>query len=67
VNLLDRLADGPVEVNVLVEQARGLCSKRTLDEAKRELGIETERKGSREGHKVYWKLKTPSSVPVCKE
>lgn len=54
--LLDNLADGRKEVNWLLEQARGLCSKRTLDEAKRSLKIKTVREGKGHNHKVYWSL-----------
>jgi archaellum biogenesis ATPase FlaH len=40
--LLDQLADGqPREANSLIEAAKGICSKRTLDEAKRSLGLKT--------------------------
>ena len=52
--LLDKLADGKKEVNWLVEEARGLCSKRTLDDAKRSLGIKTVREGKGRDHTVYW-------------
>jgi hypothetical protein len=54
--LLDRLANTPQEVNVLLEQARGAFSKRTLDEAKRLLGIKTVREGRGKEHKVFWSL-----------
>ena len=54
--LLEKLATGPQEVNRLVEQARGICSKRMLDEAKRSLGIKTVRKGKGKNHKVSWSL-----------
>ena len=54
--LMDKLADGPKEVVWLVEQARGLCSKRTLDEAKKSLGVKTIREGKGQNHKVYWSL-----------
>jgi DNA (cytosine-5)-methyltransferase 1 len=54
--LLDKLADGPKEAERLVEQARGLCSKRTLDEAKRNLGIKTVREGNGKDHKAFWSL-----------
>jgi hypothetical protein len=54
--LLDKLADGPKEVNWLVAQTKGLCSKRTLDEAKRSLGLKTIRKGNRRDHKIHWSL-----------
>jgi hypothetical protein len=54
--LLDRLANAPQEVNALLEQARGAFSKRTLDEAKRLLGIKTVREGRGKEHKVFWSL-----------
>ena len=54
--LLDKLARGPREVNWLVEQAKGVCSKRTLDEAKRSLDIKTLREGNGQDHKVSWSL-----------
>jgi hypothetical protein len=54
--LLDHLGSGPKEVNWLIDAARGLCSKRTLDEAKRSLGLETIREGRGTNHKVYWTL-----------
>lgn len=65
--LLDNLADGPKEVNWLLERAKGVCSKRTLDSAKHSLGIAIERKGNRKDHKIYWSLPTPCKTPVCKE
>jgi hypothetical protein len=40
----------------LVEQAKGVCSKRLLDEAKKSLSIKTIRKGKGRNHKVYWSL-----------
>jgi hypothetical protein len=54
--LLEKLADGPKEVNWLVEQAKGVCSKRTLDEAKKSLEVKTVRKGKGRNHKVHWSL-----------
>jgi hypothetical protein len=54
--LLEKLKDGKKEVNWLVKHARGICSKRTLDEAKRSLGIKTVRTGKGHDHKVYWSL-----------
>ncbi len=54
--LLDKLAAGPQEINRLVEQAKGVCSKRMLDEAKKSLSIKTIRKGKGRNHKVYWSL-----------
>ena len=54
--LLNNLADGRKEVNWLVEQAKGLCSKRTLDDAKKSLKIKTIREGKGHNHKVYWSL-----------
>lgn len=54
--LLDRLADGPKEVNNLVEQAKGICSKRTLDEAKMSLKVVTKRQGKGKDHKVLWAI-----------
>ena len=50
-----QLADGP-RGRSAVEQARGVCSKRTLDEAKRSLGIRTVREGNGKDHKVLWSL-----------
>jgi len=55
--LLDKLAGGPREVNSLVKEARGVCSKRTLDEAKRSLDIKTLRAGNGQDHKVSWSLR----------
>ena len=52
--LLEKLADGPKEVNWLVEQSAAICSKRTLDEAKKSLELKTERKGQGKDHKIYW-------------
>ena len=54
--LQENLKGGPVEVNELIVQAKGICSKRTLDEAKRNLGIKTVRQGSGHDHKVCWSL-----------
>ena len=54
--LLKALADGPKEVNWLVEQAKGLCSKRTLDESKKSLELVTQRTGKGENHVVAWAL-----------
>jgi len=62
--LMDKLTDGPKEVNSLVEQARGICSKRTLDEAKRNLGLITHREGKGQEHKVYWSLPTLGMAPA---
>ena len=55
--LLEKLAGGPREVNSLVKEARGVCSKRTLDEAKRSLDIKTLREGNGQDHKVSWSLR----------
>jgi hypothetical protein len=57
--LLEELADGDQEVNSLLERSTGLFSKRTLDEAKKSLGVTTRRKGKGGGHRVYWSL-TPA-------
>lgn len=54
--LLDQLHDGQKEVNWLIDEAKGVCGKRTLDEAKRSLGVKTIRKGRGRDHKVYWSL-----------
>ena len=54
--LLEKLADGQKEFNVLLEKAKGVCSKRTLDEAKKKLGLKTIREGKGRNHKVYWAL-----------
>ena len=54
--LLDKLVDGGQTVNKLIAEARGICSKRTLDEAKRSLGIRTIREGNGKDHTVYWSL-----------
>jgi hypothetical protein len=54
--LLEKLADGQREVNSLIKEARGICSKRTLDEAKRSLEIKTIREGKGHDHKVSWSL-----------
>ena len=62
--LMDKLADCPKEANWLVEQARGICSKRTLDEAKRNLGLITHREGKGQEHRVYWSLPTPGKAPA---
>jgi histone H1/5 len=43
-------------VNWLVEHAQGTCSKRTLDEAKKNLGLATQRKGRRKDQIVSWAL-----------
>ena len=56
--LRQKLADGPKDVNWLIEQAKGICSKRTLDEAKRNLQLVTERKGKGKNHVVSWALPT---------
>ncbi len=58
--LLEKLADGPKEVNWLVEQVKQDkdISKRTLDEAKKNLGIDTDRKGRRKDQIVSWVLPT---------
>ena len=55
--LLQKLADGLKEANWLYDHSKGICSKRTLDAAKRNLGIETVRQGKGKDHKVYWTLK----------
>jgi archaellum biogenesis ATPase FlaH len=55
--LLKSLANGPKEAGQLLEQAKGICSKRTLDEAKKSLEVVTKRKGKGHGHKAYWALK----------
>ena len=65
--LLRLLKDGPMNVNTILAEAKGVCSKRTLDEAKKELGVITERKGSGKGHKVYWALPTHCSDDDCNE
>ena len=65
--LLRLLKDGPKNVNTIIAEAEGVCSKRTLDEAKKELGIITERRGSGKAHKVYWALPTHCSDGDCKE
>lgn len=65
--LLDNLKGGPKEAKWLLERAKGVCSERTLNEAKRGLDIETERKGRGKDHKVYWSLPTLCKIPVCKE
>lgn len=54
--LLAKLAGGPKEVNWLVEQAKGICSKRILDDAKKNLGLKNIRKGKGRNHKVSWSL-----------
>lgn len=54
--LLENLAKGPQEVNWLIDQAQGHCSRRTLDTGKHNLDIQTVRKGKGKGHKVYWQL-----------
>ena len=56
-------------MTLLLEAARGLCCKRTLDEAKRSLGLETLRKGQGKEHKVYWARKghTPPETPLERE
>ena len=54
--LLENLVDGPKEVNWLIQNATGICSKRTLDEVKRILDLKTIRKGRGKDHKVYWSL-----------
>ena len=55
--LLEKLAGGPREVNSLVKDAKGVCSKRTLDEAKRSLDIKTLREGNGQDHTVSWSLR----------
>lgn len=60
--LRQKLADGPKLVTDLIEQAKGTCSKRTLDEAKKSLELVTERKGKGHGHKVSWAL--PAVAPT---
>ncbi len=54
--LLDNLAAGPKEFNWLLEKAKGVCSERTLQEAKKSLNVKTARKGKGRNHKVYWSL-----------
>ena len=54
--LREKLADGPKEVNWLVTEARGICGKRTLDEAKKSLKLKTLREGKGHDHKVSWSL-----------
>jgi hypothetical protein len=54
--LLDKLADEPKEITWLIEQAKGICSKRTLDDAKKRLELKTIRKGKGRNHKVQWSL-----------
>jgi len=56
--LLKTLADGPKEFNWIVDQAKGICSKRTLAEAKKSLGVVTPRKGKGKDHKAFWALPT---------
>ena len=41
-----KLADGPKLVKWLIEEAKGFCSERTLNEAKKNLEIKTVRKES---------------------
>ena len=55
--LLEKLAGGPREVNSLVKDAKGVCSKGTLDEAKRSLDIKTLRDGNGHDHTVSWSLR----------
>ncbi len=55
--LLEKLAHGrKVEAAVLIDQAKNAFSKRTLDEAKKTLGVKTHRKGKGRNHEVYWSL-----------
>ena len=54
--LLKALSDGPKEAKWIVEQARCICSKRTLDEAKKSLGVITKREGKGKGHKAFWAI-----------
>jgi hypothetical protein len=56
--LLKALADGPKEAGWIVDQAKGICSKRTLDEAKKSLELVTEREGKGKDHKAFWALPT---------
>jgi archaellum biogenesis ATPase FlaH len=56
--LREKLADGPKEFKSLVEQSKGLCSLRTLHEAKANLGLVTDRKGRREDQITSWALPT---------
>ena len=65
--LLNVLADGPKLHNEIIGKANGMCSKRTLDEAKRDLDIVTTRRGQGKAHKVYWELPTPCDNGDCKE
>jgi hypothetical protein len=56
--LLTHLADGEKEANWLFDQARDICSQRTLNEAKRSLGVVTLRRNRGRSHRVYWSLAT---------
>jgi len=56
--LLKALSDGPKEFNWIIEQSKGICSKRTLDEAKKSLGLVTEREGKGKDHKAFWAFPT---------
>lgn len=54
--LVEKLADGPRDVKSLLAEAKNICSKRTLDEAKKSLGLKTTREGRGKDHTVYWSL-----------
>lgn len=54
--LLEKLADDRKEFTWLIGQARGLCSKRTLDQAKKNLNIKTVREGKVGKQQVFWSL-----------
>jgi KaiC/GvpD/RAD55 family RecA-like ATPase len=56
--LLEKLSDGPKDVNWLVKKASGTCSKRTLDEAKKNLQLVTKRTGKGKNHVVSWTFPT---------
>ena len=42
--------------NSLVTDASCICSKRTLDEAKEDLSVKTNREGNGQDHEVLWSL-----------
>lgn len=65
--LFEKLADGPHEVGWLLQQSRGLFSKRTLDAAKRSLEIETRRRGQGTAHRVSWSLPSLRHIRVRRE
>ena len=56
--LRQKLADGPKHAKMACRAGQGHCSKRTLDEAKKNLEIDTPRKGKGKGHVVSWALPT---------